>query len=316
MNRYNQNLRTFWTISYSRTMAGMPSNPLLSTHKASDSGLQVFLHPLVLLTISDHITRHTLRRQEGPIVGALLGQQNGRDISLEHAFDCKLVLGEGGEVVMHQSWFEDRLQQFKDVHKSPALELVGWFTIAPTSGPQPHHLPIHQQILHTYNESAVLLAFHPSVFADDATTGGKLPLTIYESVFEGESPAGQAGGDGDKAMQMEGQEAPLNLKFRELPYSVETGEAEMISVDFVARGGGNATAVDGTAKKATKGQASQAPVGDLKSMADSGKKEVNGVDSSLLSPEDEERMLSFPCTSFSCNYRLSLTFSSHCIIDC
>jgi COP9 signalosome complex subunit 6 len=85
----------------------------------------------------------------------------------------------------------------------------------------------------------------------------------------------------------------LNLKFRELPYSVETGEAEMISVDFVARGGGNATAVDGTAKKATKGQASQAPVGDLKSMADSGKKEVNGVDSSLLSPEDEERMLSF-----------------------
>lgn len=316
MNIHNQNLGTFWTISYSRTMADMPSNPLLSTHKASDSSLQVFLHPLVLLTISDHITRHTLRRQEGPIVGALLGQQNGRDISLEHAFDCKLVLGEGGEVVMHQSWFEDRLQQFKDVHKSPALELVGWFTIAPTSGPQPHHLPIHQQILHTYNESAVLLAFHPSVFADDATTGGKLPLTIYESVFEGESPAGQAGGDGDKAMQMEGQEAPLNLKFRELPYSVETGEAEMISVDFVARGGGNATAVDGTAKKATKGQASQAPVGDLKSMADSGKKEVNGVDSSLLSPEDEERMLSFPCTSFSCNYRLSLTFSSHCIIDC
>lgn len=275
----------------------MTSNPLLSTHKASDSGLHVLLHPLVLLTISDYITRHTLRRQEGPVVGALLGQQNGRDISLEHAFDCKVVPGENGEVLMHQSWFEDRLQQFKDVHKAPALELVGWFTIAPTSGPQPEHLPIHRQILHTYNESALLLAFHPSVIADGATVGGKLPLTIYESVYEDETPVVQPSGDEDKAMQMEGQEPHLSLRFRELPYSVETGEAEMISVDFVARGGGNATAVDGGATKTVaNGQASQAPVGDIKTIEEGDRKEVNGVDSSLLSPEDEERTLYTPST--------------------
>ncbi len=279
-------------------MADIPPNPLLSTHKASDSGLQVLLHPLVLLTISDHITRHTLRQQKGPIVGALLGQQNGREISLEHAFDCKLVLNQNEEVLMDQSWFEDRLQQFKDVHKFPALELVGWFTIAPTSGPQPEHLPIHQQILHTYNESAVLLAFHPSVVAEGGTTGGKLPLTIYESVYEGDSAAGQTAGDEDKTMQIEGQEVPLKLRFRELPYSVETGEAEMISVDFVARGGGNATAVDGTRKKAMNGQASQAPVG----MEGSDKNGVSGVDSSLLSPEDEERTLCMPsATSITVN---------------
>jgi COP9 signalosome complex subunit 6 len=35
--------------------------------------------------------------------------------------------------------------------------------------------------------------------------------------------------------------ASTNYRFRELPYSVETGEAEMISMDFVARGGANAT---------------------------------------------------------------------------
>ena len=267
----------------------MPPSSLLSNHKASDSGLQVLLHPLVLLTISDYITRHTLRRQAGPIVGALLGQQNGRDISLEHAFDCKVVLGEGGEVLMHQTWFEDRLQQFKDVHKAPALELVGWFTVAPTSGPDLDHLSIHRQILHTYNESAVLLAFHPSVVAEGATTGGKLPLTIYESVYEDEGITARDSGDEDKAMQIEGQETHLNLKFRELPYSVETGEAEMISVDFVARGGGNATAVDGTTKKATDGQASQTPVPDTNTQEKSERKETNGIDSSLLSPEDEER---------------------------
>ena len=268
----------------------MTSNPLLSTHKASDSGLQVLLHPLVLLTISDYITRHTLRRQDGPIIGALLGQQNGRDISLEHAFDCKVVPGENGELLMHQSWFEDRLQQFKDVHKAPALELVGWFTTAPTSGPQREYLPIHRQILHTYNESAVLLAFHPSLIADGATAGGELPLTIYESMYEDETPAVQASGGEDKAMQMEGQEPHLSLRFRELPYSVETGEAEMISVDFVARGGGNATAVHaGATKTAVNGQASQAPVGEIQPTAKGGKKEFNGVEPSLLSPEDEER---------------------------
>lgn len=87
-----------------------PLNPLLSTQKSSDSGLQVALHPLVLLTISDYITRHTLRQQTGPIVGALLGQQNGREITIEHAFDCLLVEVEG-EIILNQAWFEERLQQ-------------------------------------------------------------------------------------------------------------------------------------------------------------------------------------------------------------
>jgi COP9 signalosome complex subunit 6 len=92
-------------------MAG-PSdpNPLISTQKSSDTSLQVALHPLVLLTISDYITRHTLRQQKGPIVGALLGQQNGREITIEHAFDCLLVEIDD-EVILNKAWFEERLQQ-------------------------------------------------------------------------------------------------------------------------------------------------------------------------------------------------------------
>lgn len=86
------------------------ANPLLSTQQSSDSGLQVALHPLVLLTISDYVTRHTLRQQKGPIVGALLGQQNGREITIEHAFDCLLVEVED-EILLNQAWFEERLQQ-------------------------------------------------------------------------------------------------------------------------------------------------------------------------------------------------------------
>lgn len=47
-------------------------------------------------------------------------------------------------------------------------------------------------------------------------------------------------------MDIDGAVRAKAIKFRELVYSVETGEAEMISVDFVARGGGNATAVEGS----------------------------------------------------------------------
>jgi COP9 signalosome complex subunit 6 len=284
------------------------TNPLISTQKSSDTGLQVALHPLVLLTISDYITRHTLRQQKGPIVGALLGQQNGREITIEHAFDCLLEKAED-EIVLNQAWFEDRLQQskqhlpelqldlaltqilslVKDVHKVPALDLVGWYTILPTSGPQPVHLPIHRQILHSYNESAILLGFHPAAVLE-GSVGGKLPLTIYESNYEADDFT--SGGGEDK--EMKDSEPQLALKFKELPYTVETGEAEMISVDFVARGGGNATAVDGTVKKSTpeKNEA------DGKGKTRVGKKsekeaETSKVDDQhILSQEDEELIAS------------------------
>ena len=264
----------------------MASNPLVLDEKAPGSDLRASLHPLVLLTISDHITRHTLRQQSGPILGALLGQQNGREITIEHAFEAQAIDGPGGHVVLHQEWFKDRLQQYKDVHRSPALELVGWFTTAPTSGPQPQHLPIHQHIIRAYNESALLLAFHPTNVLDGETAGGKLPLTIYESVYETD----QRGKDEDQSMQLDSEDLPTSFKFKELPYSVETGEAEMISVDFVARGGGNATAIDGTVKKGGASQASQAAIGQISQQEQGTTKEANGVEhSSMLSAEDEER---------------------------
>ena len=275
-------------------MAGLQSPSLVSTHKASDSGLRAHLHPLVLLTISECIARERLRRRDEPIVGALLGQQNGREISLEHAFDCKATQGDHGAGIRNQALFQDRLKMYKDVHKAPALELVGWFTTAPPSGPQSQHVPIHQQIIHDYNETALLLAFHPSSVLEGAAVGGQLPLTIYESVYESSQDSGKGAKEtsDDVTMDVEGHEGALELRFREVPYSVETGEAEMIAVDFVARGGGNATAVDGSAKQDAKGQASQGAASDtLRDLGQS--KDVKATpDSSILSPEDEERMSS------------------------
>jgi COP9 signalosome complex subunit 6 len=84
-------------------MALEQQNPFLSTQK---SDLHVALHPLPLLNISDYITRHTLRQQKGALIGALLGQQNGREITVEHAFECKV---DGSDLDFE--WFAERLQQ-------------------------------------------------------------------------------------------------------------------------------------------------------------------------------------------------------------
>ncbi|KAF2277777.1 uncharacterized protein EI97DRAFT_441076 [Westerdykella ornata] len=216
-------------------MATAAPNPLLSTSRASDTSPTIQLHPLVLLTISDCITRHTLRQQKGPVAGAILGQQNGREITMEVAFQAKLRADAEGEVVLDEEWFGKRLDDYRDVHKDPVLDIVGWFTLGPASGPQLEHLPIHNQISELYTESPILFLFHPAEAPSPATAAGKLPLTLYESVYENPS--------NDKAMDIDGAAQAKAVKFRELVYSIETGEAEMIAVDFVARGGGNATAV-------------------------------------------------------------------------
>lgn len=165
----------------------------------------------------------------------------------------------------------------------PALDLFGWFTVIPPSGPESAQLPIHHQILRDYNETALLLGFHPSSIAETSATRGKLPLTIYESVYEGEKAS-----DGDKSMQIDGQEPSLTIKFRELPYSIETGEAEMISVDFVARGGGNATSVQDTEATQTTQKPRKKTKKGSKDESAEGEEEQPTDGPTTLSPEDED----------------------------
>lgn len=84
------------------------ANSLISSHP-STSGLQISLHPLALLTISDYITRHTLRNGTGPIIGALLGTQSGREIAIEHAYEILLLVDDDG-VRVEEAWFTDKLK--------------------------------------------------------------------------------------------------------------------------------------------------------------------------------------------------------------
>ena len=192
--------------------------------------------------------------------------------------------------ICYTIWTRSDFSTDKDVHKQPALELVGWFTVAPESGPLAAHLPIHQQIM-TFNESPVLLVFHASSLGSTSNTTGKLPLTLYESIedLDQTSTIENAKGKDVNAMQVDTDETkPSSIKFRALPYSVETEETEMIGIDYVAKGGGNAGAID-TSLESSEASGRK---GKRRSTRSSDSKGIGGsadvADVTFLSPEEDD----------------------------
>ncbi|KAJ4414304.1 COP9 signalosome complex subunit 6 [Neurospora sp. IMI 360204] len=260
-------------------MAAATVNPLMSTQK-SDSSLQVALHPLPILEISDYITRSYLRGYQGAIVGALIGQQNGRQITIEHSFSVKTE-HTGQNYKVDSEWFTARLEQMKAVHKDRALDFVGWYTLVPKSGPADAHLPIHNYF-YSQNESAVLLGFHIQEILNPVP-GDPLPLTIYESNLEvvdgAEASTTEAEGE-DKEMKDVAAEPSRSIKFRELPYTTETGEAEMIALEFVREGGSANVTSAATNTTAAEDEGSDKPL--MKKVVDT----VKGSKRRAVSSED------------------------------
>lgn len=120
---------------------------------------------------------------------------------------------------------------------------MGWFTLCGTNL-SPELVPFQKQVTSLYNETGVLLAIHPEAFEAAEAVNQKLPLTIYESVSETE-PTKEEG-----SMQVDGEETS-DIKFRPVPYAVDTDEAEMIAIDYVAKGAGSASAVSDAAPQTT-----------------------------------------------------------------
>lgn len=177
----------------------------------------------------------------------------------------------------------------KAVHTDRNLDLVGWFTLLPRDGPGANVMPIHNQVLER-NESAILLGLHTEEIGENSV-GGKLPVTLYETNYEVEGATKEAHDDGEDKEMKDG-DSQLKLKFREIPYVVETGEAEMISMNSVATGAANAASAQVRQKQQQDTEASakaQAGKGKGKQKAE---KESESVDPGTvaLSKEDEEML--------------------------
>lgn len=131
-------------------------------------------------------------------------------------------------------------QSDREVHKNPALEVVGWFALCPEKGPLAEHSVFHKQVRSLYAENAIFVAIHPSSFNAIEGTKGTLPISVYEGIESDLQP-------NDGKMQVDGAE---DVKFQSLPYTIETDETEMIAINYVAKGAGSAAAVNGIAQVA------------------------------------------------------------------
>lgn len=237
----------------------------LISSRPPEQPLSVQLHPLVLLVISDYITRYTLRGLQGPLFGAIIGQQIGRSYTLEHAYECTTTVDGDGDYLFDADFFTQRLEQYKAVHKAPALDLVAVFMLGSLEGPQSSQIPaILQAQKLAGNENILLVLFHPGMV--DTLEGGKLPISIYEAFKEQDG----------------------KIQFWERPFEVETGEAEMIGINYVAKGGGKTQTAshqsDATYEEGPKTRKAKSR-GKAKEEADS---ETTTVATNELSTQDDE----------------------------
>lgn len=162
------------------------------------------------------------------------------------------------------------------------LEVVGWFTLCPTEGPLPEHAALHRQLVNSYSESAIMLGIHPTEFNALQGTKGKLPVSVYESLPDAEATAN------DGAMQIDGTEA-ATMRFRTVPFTIETDETEMIAINYVAKGAGSAAAITQTSRLTSKNASQPAEEGS-KSKASDKQEAAPPQPVSTLTPEEEDQI--------------------------
>ncbi|EIN13648.1 Mov34-domain-containing protein [Punctularia strigosozonata HHB-11173 SS5] len=190
---------------------------------STTSGLSLALHPLPILNISEHLTRRKLQTDSNSpfVLGALLGTQNGREVEIVNSFE--LAVEESDADKVDHGFFIIRRDQYKQVF--PSLEFIGWYTVAPQ--PTARHIKFHEQFT-AYSSTPLLLILQPSSPSTASTsdvTAQALPFKAYEPTTEI-------------------RDRKTRSVFIEASYSVETGEAERIAVDWTAKGGGGETSLE------------------------------------------------------------------------
>jgi COP9 signalosome complex subunit 6 len=201
-----------------------------------ESGVSAKLHPLVIMSMSDHFTRQRLSAApQQRVVGALMGEQKGRVVDIAGSFEL-IVTAVDGKQVLDQAFLiakvenceRDtqesypsslaRLLQLTDPFLSatdkkvfPSEEFLGWYFVGSGIDAANDAL-LHKQFLEV-NENPLLLVLDAA--AARSASQKELPITLYESEL--------------RLLH----EAPIVL-FNKVLYQIETNEAERIAVDHVA----------------------------------------------------------------------------------
>ncbi|XP_010263068.1 PREDICTED: COP9 signalosome complex subunit 6a [Nelumbo nucifera] len=185
---------------------------------SSSSGLTFKLHPLVIVNISDHYTR--VKSQAQPphgssnggsspppqpprVFGCVIGIQRGRTVEIFNSFE---LLYDPSTESLDRSFLEKKQELYKKVF--PNFYILGWYSTG--SDVQESDMHIHKALM-DINESPVYVILNPAINHSQKD----LPVTIYES-------------------ELHVIDGIPQLIFVRSSYTIETVEAERISVDHVA----------------------------------------------------------------------------------
>ncbi|XP_030510700.2 COP9 signalosome complex subunit 6a [Cannabis sativa] len=204
---------------------------------SSSSGLTFKLHPLVIVNISDHYTRVKSQMQpphlssechannnananaassdaapssSSPpsstpprVYGCVIGVQRGRTVEIFNSFE---LLYDSTTNSLDRAFLEKKQELYKKVF--PNFYVLGWYSTG--SDAQESDMNIHKALM-DINESPLYVLLNPSINHAQKD----LPVTIFES-------------------ELHVIDGIPQLIFVRSSYTIETVEAERISVDHVA----------------------------------------------------------------------------------
>lgn len=170
--------------------------------------VKISLHPLVLMNISDHFTRAFADSSSKPrVFGILVGSIIDRNIHIQNSFESPSSFANG---VHHLdlSFIEMRLGMVLQIF--PQYEFIGWYS---TGSCTDGDMSIQKSLIN-FSEHLLYLNFNNKL----STPEDVLPVDIFET-------------------HVTVSENNTIHEFRKVGFSIETTDAERISVDFVSKTG-------------------------------------------------------------------------------
>ena len=153
--------------------------------------LNISVHPLVVMNLSDHLTRSRFRSATGKkttrVVGLLLGRQDGRSLEIVNSIEINYEM-KGNEVAINLKFAAERVEQYKIMYKD--LDCIGWYSgTGAVKAPQPgmdkadeptaDDLRVTKTIISQLCENPLLLMLNPHSKA--ALEKKKIPFFLYEA---------------------------------------------------------------------------------------------------------------------------------------
>lgn len=136
---------------------------------------KISVHPLVVMSISDHYTRALYRQGASvKVIGVVLGQQNG--LNLDVANLIEICLKPDGNI--DETFARERIAAYKKMY--PDLEVVGWYTASKDANDEPSKddLAMQANQITKFCENPLLFVFN--VRSQTASDNKSLPLFCYE----------------------------------------------------------------------------------------------------------------------------------------